>query len=558
MPDVLASGENTSVLIVGGGPAGLVLAIELGQRGIDCILVEQNLTTSNQPKANLSSARTMEHYRRLGFADEIRAVGLPPDYPQDVTFWTRYSAHELSRFKVPTSRQALAMPPEQRREWQTPELTHRVQQMAFEPILKKKAEVHGSVSLRYGHRVTEFHEADDHVDAIIENVSTGTTTSVRSNYLIGCDGSRSATRKKIGIEYHGQGSADRDFLGGKMLGLYFSCPRMYEIINGPPAWHYWTINNERRGLLVALNGRDQFTLHIQMPPGTVLNEQLAKDWLKQVTGVEVPIEVLGLFEWTAGYTLVADRYRRGRIILAGDAAHLFTPAAGLGYNTSIEDVANLAWKLAATIQGWGGPELLESYERERRPIAIRNTEFARHTADRLGSIPIRAELEDDSAKGADVRRSTGQIIDDIVTKEFHIPGLILGTRYEHSPILMADPSPTPTNDFHVYQPSTHVGSRAPHIYLADGAPIFDRFGKGFTLLQFTPGAQGADRLIKAAEMAGVPITSVRISDEKARTLYERDLVLIRPDQHVCWRGNSVIESPEDIIATVTGWSPATN
>lgn len=554
MSNPLGDTVDTSVLIVGGGPAGLVLAIELGQRGIDCIVVEQAQTTSNQPKANLSSARTMEHYRRLGFADEVRAVGLPPDYPQDVTFWTRYSTYELSRMKVPTARQAAAMPAEKRRDWQTPELPHRVQQMAFEPILRAKAEALPGVRLYYSHKLHEFAEAGDGVTATIENLATGQTFPIKSRYLIGCDGSRSTVRKKSGIEYQGEGSADREFFGGKMLGLYFRCPHMYQLLNGAPAWHYWTVNKERRGLLVALNGKDEFTLHIQMPRGTVLSEQLAKDWLDQVTGTSVQIEVLGLFEWTAGYTLVVNRYRQGRIFLAGDSAHLFTPAAGLGYNTSIEDVANLGWKLAATLQGWGGPELLSSYEVERRPIAVRNTEFARFTADRLGGIPIPEELENDTPEGVASRQKIGQLIDDILTKEFQIPGLILGTRYDESPVLTKDAAIPPRFDFHVYKPSTHVGSRAPHIYLAGGKPIFDRFGKSFTLLCFNPEAKGADTLAEAARKAGVPLDVVPIDDQAARALYERDLVLVRPDHHVCWRGNTVDEPAENIIRTVTGWT----
>ncbi len=549
---------DTSVLIVGAGPAGLVLAIELGQRGIDCVLIEQAATTSNQPKANLSSARTMEHYRRLGFADEVRAVGLPPDYPQDVTFWTRYSTYELSRFKVPTARQAAAMPPEKRRDWQTPELPHRVQQMAFEPILLAKAQALPGIRVLYKHRLIEFHETDGGVSTTIEDIDSKQTFTVSSRYLIGCDGSRSTVRKKTGIEYQGEGSADREFFGGKMLGLYFRCSNMYALLNGAPAWHYWTVNKERRGLLVALNGKDEFTLHIQMPHGTALSEQLAKDWLNQVTGKEVSIETLGLFEWTAGYTLVVDRYRQGRVFLAGDSAHLFTPAAGLGYNTSIEDVANLGWKLAATLQGWGGPELLASYEIERRPIAVRNTEFARFTADRLGGIPIPDELESDTSAGAAARQSTGQLIDDILTKEFQIPGLILGTRYENSPVLVKDKATPPPFDFHLYTPSTYVGARAPHIYLADGKPICDRFGKNFTLLQFNRHAQGADDLINAAKAANVPLDVVTIEDNDARKLYECDLVLVRPDQHISWRGDRLDESAERIIATATGWAQLSN
>jgi 2-polyprenyl-6-methoxyphenol hydroxylase-like FAD-dependent oxidoreductase len=543
---------HVPVLIVGGGPTGLVLSIELGQKGVASLVVEQNPGTTTFPKANLTSARSMEHYRRLGFSREFRKMGLPEDYPQDVSFWTRYSTHEIARLKVPSSREALAMDTAQRGNWMTPELPHRAQQMAFEVLLRREAERLSEVDLRYGWRLTGFEDCGSNVLSTIENVETGESVSISSDFLVGCDGPRSFVRQSLGIRYQGDGSADREFFGGKMLAMHFRCPELYRLINGPLAWHYWTVNKERRALLVSLDGKGTFVVHVQLPKGVEATEALGRQWVNQAAGTEVPMEILKVLEWTAGYTLVAEHYGKGRVLIAGDAAHLFTPAAGLGYNTSIDDVANLGWKLAAVIQGWGGPALLASYEEERKPIGERNTRFARSTANNIGDIPFGDALEEDSASGEAERAKVGARIYDILVKEFEIPGVILGVCYRGSRLVATEEGPPPEDDMHVYRPSTYPGCRAPHLVLDDGGSILDRFGKGFVLVGFNGKASDATGLCKAAQAAGLPLAVEMIHESAARELYGSDWVLVRPDQHVAWRGDSLPRNPAALIDRIRG------
>lgn len=552
MPSASDNPLNVPVLIVGGGPTGLVLSIELGQKGVASLVVEQNPGTTTFPKANLTSARSMEHYRRLGFSRQFRKMGLPEDYPQDVSFWTRYSTHELARLKVPSAREALAMDAAQRGNWMTPELPHCAQQMAFEVLLRQQAEQLSEIELRYGWRLVSFEDCVSHVVSSIQNVETGELVRVTSDYLVGCDGPRSLVRQNLGIRYEGDGSADREFFGGKMLAMHIRCPDLYRLINGPLAWHYWTVNKERRALLVSLDGKGTFVVHVQLPKGVEATEALGRQWFNQAAGTEVPMEVIKVLEWTAGYTLVAERYMKGRVLIAGDAAHLFTPAAGLGYNTSIDDIANLGWKLAAVINGWGGPALLASYEEERKPIGERNTRFARSTANNIGDIPFGDTLEDDSPSGRAERARVGDRIYDILVKEFEIPGLILGVCYRGSRLVAKVKGAPPEDDMHVYRPSTYPGCRAPHLVLEDGSSILDRFCKGFVLAGFGGRASEATDMRKAAQAAGLPLAVEMIQERAARELYGSDWVLVRPDQHVAWRGDFLPKDPGALIERIRG------
>jgi hypothetical protein len=253
-------------------------------------------------------------------------------------------------------------------------------------------------------------------------------------------------------------------------------------------------------------------------------------------GREFPFEVIGTEEWTAGYTLIAEHYGRGRVFLAGDAAHLFTPTAGQGYNTSVDDVANLSWKLAAVCQGWGGPRLLATYESERRPIAERNTRFARSVAKFWHGFQLPPELEDDGPAGAAARAELGKRLCAFGMGEYGIPGIHFGVYYGGSPIVFTEPGEGPKDDPHHYTPRAWPGARAPHLWLEEGVALFDRFGRDFTLLRLDPRAP--TRAFEAAAHAhGVPLTVLDDGRAETRTLYEQDLVLIRPDQHVAWRGD---------------------
>jgi 2-polyprenyl-6-methoxyphenol hydroxylase-like FAD-dependent oxidoreductase len=424
--------RSTSVLIVGGGPAGLVLAIELGRRGVPCTLFEQNSGPPTFPKANSTTSRTMEHYRRLGIADEIRQLGLPDDYPPDISYHTRFGRHEIARLHWPSRREALASRHHFEARWPTPEPIHRAQQMFIEPVLKRHAEKCPAVDVRFGWRVESIVSNGDRVALRAVELASGRAQEFTADCAVGCDGPRSIVRQALGISYEGLDSEDGEFLGGRMLAVHLHAPSFYESAGVRRSWQYWALNRQRFGVLVAIDGKGRFVFHTQLPRGQRGSLDYARESLALATGRELPYEIIGIAEWSAGFTLVAARYGCNRIFLAGDAAHLFTPTAGLGYNTSVDDAANLGWKLAATCQGWGGPNLLATYEIERKPVAERNTRFARSIADFFRSIELPAAIEEESLEGERARARFGHRVQQLAAREFDAPGI-------HSARIMAAP-----------------------------------------------------------------------------------------------------------------------
>ena len=543
--------RRTKVAIVGGGPSGLILAIELGRRGVPCVLLEEDATTPTLPKANATTSRTMEHYRRLGFAGEIRALGLPEDYPQDITYFTRYTRHELARLPGRSRREAMAAREGADSRWPTPEPLHRVQQMYIEAILKAQAERWPAAEVRFGWRARRVERHDEGVTVEAERVATGWSERIEADYAVGCDGPRSLVRAALGIGYEGSSREERDFMGGKMLAVYIRSPAFYGVVRAPHAWQYWAVNREQRALMNAIDGRGLWVLHVQLPREGADPAAYARESLVRATGREFPFEILGIAEWTAGFTLVAERFRRGRVFLAGDAAHLFTPTGGQGYNTSVDDASNLGWKLSAVCQGWGGRELLSSYETERKPVALRNTRFARAMADSIGRIALPPALEQDGAAGDAARAALGERLLRHATTEFEIPGIHLGVFYGGSPIVVADGSPPPPDDWDRYAASAIPGARAPHVWLEDGVSIFDRFGRDFTLVRFDP-AVDAHPIEVAARRRGVPLVVLDVASDEARDLYARDLALVRPDHHVAWRSNAPPGDADALLARVAG------
>jgi 2-polyprenyl-6-methoxyphenol hydroxylase-like FAD-dependent oxidoreductase len=542
---------RTRVAIVGGGPSGLILAIELGRRGVPCLLLEEDAGPPTLPKANATTSRTMEHYRRLGFAAEIRSLGLPEDYPQDITYFTRYTGYELARLPGRSRREAIEAREGADSRWPTPEPLHRVQQMYIEAILKNRAEKWPAADVRFGWRATGIEERGDEVRVSAEEVATGRTERVVADYVVGCDGPRSLVRTALGSGYEGLSREDRDFMGGRMLAVYIRSSAFYEAVHAPRAWQYWAVNSEQRALMNAIDGRELWVLHVQLPREGAYPASYAREALVRATGREFAFEILGIAEWTAGFTLVAERFGKGRVFIAGDAAHLFTPTGGQGYNTSVDDVSNLGWKLAANCQGWGGAGLLESYEAERRPIAQRNTRFARAMADSIGRTALPPELEEKGARGDAARAALGELLLRHAATEFEIPGIHLGVFYAGSPVVAPDGSPPPTDDWHRYVPSAVPGARAPHAWLSDGVSIFDRFGRDFSLLRFDP-ALDVRAIETAARRRGMPLAVVDVASREARDLYARDLVLVRPDHHVAWRGNALPRDVDALVARCTG------
>ena len=392
--------RQARVLIVGGGPAGLILALELGQRDVPCIVFEQNSGPPTFPKANSTTSRTMEHYRRLGVVEDIRKLGLPDDYPPDISYHTRLATHEMARLRWPSRQDALQARYQPDRNWPTPEPLHRAQQMLVEPVLKRHTERYPAIDFRYGWRVESIEQSADRVTVRAVELATGRDALFEADYAVGCDGPRSLVRKALGISYDGIGAEDGEFMGGRMLAAHFDAPAVYDIPGLAKSWQYWAINRQRFGILIAIDGRGRFVFHSQVPRGGQGSEQYARESIALASGCEFPYRLLGIAEWTAGFTLVAERYGGGRIFLAGDAAHLFTPTAGLGYNTSVDDAANLGWKLAAVCRGWGGRGLLATYDLERKPVAHRNTRFARSIAEFFRSIRLPEDLEADGSGGS--------------------------------------------------------------------------------------------------------------------------------------------------------------
>jgi 2-polyprenyl-6-methoxyphenol hydroxylase-like FAD-dependent oxidoreductase len=549
--------RRTPVVILGGGAAGLTLAIELGRRGVRAVVLEEDPGPPEFPKANATTSRTMEHFRRLGFAREIRALGLPEDYPQDVTYFTRFTRYELARLRGRSRREAAEARENPDSRWPTPEPLHRAQQMFIEAVLKRQAERHPSLDLRFGWRARRVEPRAGGVLVEAVEPATGTVALVEADFLVGCDGPRSQVREAIGARYEGMSDEARDFMGGRMLAVYLRAPALYSIVRAERSWQYWAVNRERRGLMIAVDGTGRFVLHVQLAPGQAGSWALARESLALTAGAELPHEIIGFAEWTAGFTLVAERFAdddaRPRTLIAGDAAHLFTPTGGQGYNTAIDDAVNLGWKLAAVCAGWGGPALLASYAIERKPIAHRNTRFARAMADSIGRIGVPEGLEDDTPDGEGVRAAFGPKLYAHARREFDIPGIHLGVFYGGSPIVAGDGAPPPPDDWHHYEPHATPGARAPHLWLDDGVSILDRLGRDFTLLRLGRAAGADTRPLEAAARArGVPLEVLDVPGAEARDLYDRDFALVRPDHHVAWRGQTLPADPRELIDCVTG------
>ena len=539
------------VLVIGGGPVGLVLSIELAWRGVPSMLVNTGQSTAPHPQGNTHNSRTMEHYRRLGLADRIRALGPPPDDATDVACYTRLSRDELSRIPMPSSAEKMRRVAERDATFPTPEPIHRASQFYVEPVLLGHAETMPEIDLNYGWRLIEFEQQADAVVSVIENVTSGETRTVRSRWLVGCDGAQGHVRRALGIPYRGEGGDEVAFMIGRMLSVYIDAPEIYDVMTGPRAWQYWTVNDDARACFVALDGKGKFAVLTKHPGGDEPAHTDIAAEIQAAIGAKIDVDVISVKQWTAGNALVAERYRDGNAFLAGDSAHLFTPTGGFGMNTGIDDAVNLGWKLAAAHQGWASEGLLDSYESERRPIGIRNTEASRTLASNVATISIPEGLEDPTTAGAQERATLGAHLSGF-TEEFASLGIQLGMRYDDSPLIVGDGSKAPPDSPVDYVPSACPGGRAPHIWLGDGASLFDKCATWFTLFKFSATDADTAPLVAAAAARNVPLEIVEIPDAAAHELYERRLVLVRPDGHVAWRGDAIPGDVEALIRQVAG------
>jgi 2-polyprenyl-6-methoxyphenol hydroxylase-like FAD-dependent oxidoreductase len=515
--------SETFLLIAGGGPIGLSAAIDLSWRGVPYVLVNDRPETATHPKCNNTNARSMEHFRRLGIAKALRAEGLPADVERSSAYVTRYCGYEFGRLPRPWS------------DWPTPELPATISQIVLERTLRGIAEGRTGAQIHFGWKLASFAADDDGVTAEVLSAS-GERRSIRARYLLGADGASSTVRRALGFGMTGEdGTAQRAFMGGTMLSYYIRAPKLIEASGRKPSQMTWIINPEMRAMMYAQDGRERWVAHYQVPQSIDWQTHDARAVVRARLGADVDFEILSGGPWTGGLALVAEHYSQGRVFLAGDAAHLFTPLGGLGMNTGIGDVMNLCWKLAAVHDGWAGPALLDTYEVERRPMGLRNVQLGIRCTAVMDGWQVPADFETDTPRAAAERAALGAraVIEDLA--QYKTVGIQLGERYENSPVICADGTPAPPDDFETYTPLERPGARAPHVWLGEGHALFDDFGPGFTLLDFSA-TESAAALADAARARGVPLKVLSLA---AAEPYRSRLVLVRPDQHVAWHGNNI-------------------
>jgi 2-polyprenyl-6-methoxyphenol hydroxylase-like FAD-dependent oxidoreductase len=535
-------------LIAGGGPVGMTLACELSRRGIACLLVERNLTTTKHPKMDITNARSMELFRRLGMADALRAAAVPEANNFDVSWITNLSGQELHRFRYPSVSEWRKLIRERNDGSLPAEPPMRVSQVVVEPVLQRAVQAAPMVEARWGVELEDLSQDHEAVTATLRPAD-GAIEQVSCRYLIGCDGGTSRVRGCLGIRLDGQWRVQQRFL------THFRSTDVQLLQRWGIAWHY----QSAAGTLIAQNDKDVWTLQTRWPQEMAPDAVDVSGLLRGFAGRDFAHEILVANAWTPHF-VVAERYGHGRVLLAGDAAHQYVPTGGYGMNTGIGDACDLGWKLAAVLHGYGGPRLLASYDLERRPVGLRNCEAARrHSETRAAIAEVYREAGDLSAPTPDgdaARAAAGRRIATIGNAENESYGIELGYAYADSEVICGDPGAEIPDDPLHYVPTTAPGARMPSVLMADRVPIFDRFGQWLTLACF--GAPASAALLAAAARRRVPLEVLRTDDPEIVRVYGRGLLLVRPDQHVAWRGAGCDDSrtADAIMSRVLGWNPS--
>lgn len=541
---------ETEVLIVGAGPVGLTLAMDLARRGIEVTVAEIRYAREVPTvRCNHVAARSMEIFRRLGVAHKLRQAGLPEDYAHDCSFRTTVVGPELSRIPIPCRRDRYTATVGPDTGWPTPEPPHRINQLYLEPILFDHALAMDKIHLLNRTQIIGFEQNDGCVQATARDLDKGTTFSIVSPYLVGCDGGRSMVRKAIGAKFVGDAVVQR------VQSTYIRAPQLLEQMTSEPAWGIVSLNPRRSGTLYAIDGRERWIVHNYLREEETDFEAIDRDWaIRTILGVDADFryEVLNVEDWV-GRRLVADRFRDGRVFICGDAAHIWVPYGGYGMNAGIADAANLAWLLAARLNGWGGTAILDAYEQERLPITEQVSYFAMNYAHHMikNRRTVPNNIEETSETGAALRAEFGQELYDLNVQQYCCGGLNFGYYYDQSPLIVYDGAPQPAYTMADFTPSTVPGCRTPHFWLADGRSLYDAMGDDYALLRLDP-TVAVDKLVDAAKQHDMPLKLIDIDPDIAPSLYKSKLLLSRPDQHVAWRGDELPHNIEAFAEQVCG------
>jgi 2-polyprenyl-6-methoxyphenol hydroxylase-like FAD-dependent oxidoreductase len=533
--------KKTDVLIVGAGPVGLALAGDLGWRGIKCTIIEKTDGAIVQPRMDLVGVRTMEFCRRWGIADRVRASPYPRNYRQDYIWASAVTGFEFGREPFP----ALDDEP---RPPQSPEKRERCPQDMFDPILARFVRSFPQVAMCYRTELTGFVQHADGVTATI--VSDAGEETIEAQYLVGTDGAASTVRCLLDIPMSGNPALTYT------TNAIFRCPGFNQLHDKGEFYRFIIIRPEGTfATIVAIDGRDRFRFSIVgSEEKHTYGEEEVRAAITTAFGRPFEFEILSIMPWVRR-ELVADSFGSGRVFIAGDAAHLTSPTGGFGMNMGIQDAVDLGWKLAATLQGWGGKDLLSSYDAERRPVAIRNVREASGNLRRMLS-PRDAKPSPDAfhpgEAGEAARRAFGRAYTGMMKREWFSIGIHLGYRYEGSAVIVPDGTPEPPDEIMSYEQTARPGHRAPHAWIDPDRSTLDLFGRAFVLLRLGANPPGAGPWLDAAQRVELALEEVAIKSEELLRLYGTRLVLVRPDGHVCWRGDATPENPAHIIDIARG------
>lgn len=541
---------KSQVLIVGAGPVGLTLAIDLAQRGISVVIAEiRHRGEAPSVKCNHVSSRTMEIFRRLGLAKSVRGAGLPAEHANDVSYRTSFTGQELSRIHIPSRETRYTDKSGPDGWWPTPEPPHRINQIYLEPILFSHAEGTRGVTVLSRTSIKEFSQSESGVTAKAVDLDTGEEFYISGDYMVGCDGGRSTVRKGIGAKLSGTEVV------GRVQSTYFRASDLLSRTGHAPAWATFSINPRRSGNVYAIDGRETFLLHNYLRSDEMDFEAVDRDWaLRTILGVgnDFKYEIISKEDWI-GRRLVADKFREQRVFICGDAAHLWVPMAGYGMNAGIADAMDLSWQVAARLNGWGAEGVLAGYEAERQPITEQVSTFAMNHALALQREreAVSEVIEESGPAGDEARKLTGQLLYDLNVKQYCCGGLNFGYFYDASPLISYDGEAAPEYSMDQFTPSTAPGCRTPHFWLDDGRSVYDAMGLDYTLMRFDPTVD-VDPLKKAAAQRGVPLAVLDVQSDQVPLAYRHALVLSRPDQHVAWRGNQMPTNAMTLIELIRG------